>query len=154
MMHRCLLTIIRRILHCSLLELIHRIWLLWSGCQRHCIFILLSLPNSQQPCDIFSRSYCITHWSGAFFQSYCCFCCHFYCFCPTFWHSVAVLVIIVTYLSLLFVYMHWNLMWSISSGIAHGVKDKKNKYIRIIGGFSLNDIVLIGYLWKNYFQQG
>ena len=43
-------------------------------------------------------------------------------------------------------------MWSISSGIAHGVKEKIY-ILEVLGGFSLNDIVLMEYLWKSTFNE-
>ena len=82
MMQCCLLTIIWDIIHCSILELLQRMCLPWRGYQRHCISIFISSLNNQQPCILFYHSYCIPHWSGYFFQSYCCFCCNFYCCSP------------------------------------------------------------------------
>ena len=81
-MHHFILTIISDILHFSLLEILHIMWLPWRGYWRHCLSNLLSLTNNQQPYGLFFYSYCIPHWSGAFLQSYCCFCCHFYFFSP------------------------------------------------------------------------
>ena len=39
-------------------------------------------PNNQQPCGFFFHSCYITRWKVGFLQSYCCFCCHFYCWLP------------------------------------------------------------------------
>ena len=82
MTYRYLLTIIRDLLHCYLLELIHRMWIPKRGCQRHCHCIFLSSPNNQLSCILLPHSCCITDLTRAFFQYYCCFCCHFYCCFP------------------------------------------------------------------------
>ena len=82
MTYRCLITIIRDILRCCLLELLHIMCLPWRGCWRHCLSIFLSLPNNQQPCGLLFHSNCIHHWSGAFLQYYCCLCCHCFCCFP------------------------------------------------------------------------
>ena len=72
-----LLSIIWDIFHCSLLELLHIMWHPWRGYWNNCLFILLYLPNNQQPYGLFFYSYCISHWRGGFLQSYCCLCCLF-----------------------------------------------------------------------------
>ena len=81
MAHHCFLTIILYILHCSLLELLHVIWLPWRGCRHHCIYIFLYLIKNQHPRGLFFHIYCITHSSRYFLQSYCCLYFHLY-FCP------------------------------------------------------------------------
>ena len=75
MTHLCLLTILWDLLYCSFLKLLHIIWLPQRGCWRHCLSILLSLPNNKHSC-------CILRQVGAFLQYYCRFCCHFYCCFP------------------------------------------------------------------------
>ena len=80
MTYRCLVTIIRDIINCYPLELLHIMRLPWRGCWRHCLSILLSLPNNQQPYGLFFHINCIPHWSGDFLQYYCCLCCHC-CYC-------------------------------------------------------------------------
>ena len=79
MTRRCLLTVLRYILHCSLLELIQRMWLPQRGCWRHRLSLFLSLPNNQQPFGLFFHICCIPSWSGDFLQSYFCFYCNFCC---------------------------------------------------------------------------
>ena len=82
MIRHGLLTIIRDLLHCYLLGIIHIMWLPQRGCWSHWIYIFFYLPNNQHPCGLFLHSFCIHRWSRDFLQSYCRFCCHFCCYFP------------------------------------------------------------------------
>ena len=63
MTHRYVLTILWDILHCSVLEILHRMWLPLRSCWLHCLYILLPSPNNKKPCGLFSHSFWITCWS-------------------------------------------------------------------------------------------
>ena len=89
------ITILQDILYCPLIGLLHRMLLPRIDCQRHCLYVFLSLPNNQQPCDLFYHSRLIPRWSGAFFQYYFHFCLVFVS--PKVWRSVAVLDTLVVF---------------------------------------------------------
>ena len=65
------ITIIQNLVYRSLLGILHRMFLLIIGCQRHRLYILLASPKNQQPCDLLYHSCFIPCWIRAFFQYYC-----------------------------------------------------------------------------------
>ena len=77
-----LITIIRDILHCYLLKLLHIMWLPWICCWRHCLYIFLSSPKNQQTCGLFLQNYHIPYWRGNFLKYCCCLCCNCCCCFP------------------------------------------------------------------------
>ena len=97
MTYCCLLTIIPDIIHCSLLELLHIMWLPWRCFWRHCIYIFFSLSKNKQPCGLFFTVFALPIEAGFYYIFIVVSIFIFIFVPPTVWHSVAVLVTIFTF---------------------------------------------------------